>query len=104
MEVVTNKTSTCRDKLGSGLVGAFNYWAGKWGMKLDKSLSGQGNMKAIPAIEETGGLYRTCSYSTCYVNICSNKAAIFEHVIMYSHDGGEGQMLFTHGKGCSLYC
>jgi putative aldouronate transport system substrate-binding protein len=25
------------------------------------------------------------------------KGATFEHFIMYSHDGGEGQMLFTHG-------
>ena len=96
-EVVTNKTSTCRDKLGSGLVGAFNYWAGKWGMKLDKSLSGQGNMKAIPAIEETGGYTERVPTALAMSIYAPNKAAIFEHVIMYSHDGGEGQMLFTHG-------
>lgn len=95
-EVVTNKTSTCRDKLGSGLVGAFNYWAGKWGMKLDKSLS-EGNMVAIPAIEETGGYTERVPTALAMSIYAPNKAAIFEHVLMYSHDGGEGQMLFTHG-------
>lgn len=95
-EIVTNKTSTCRDKLGSGLVGAFNYWAGMWSLKLQKSMN-EGQLVAIPPIEETGGYTERVPSAMAMSVYAPKKAAIFEHFIMYSHDGGEGQMLFTHG-------
>jgi putative aldouronate transport system substrate-binding protein len=94
--VVTNNTSTCRDKFTSGLAGTFNYWAGMWAMKLDKSLKESGYIEAIPSIEETAYIERI---PTSYVMsvYTENKAAVFEKFLMYSHDGGKGQMLFTHG-------
>jgi putative aldouronate transport system substrate-binding protein len=94
-EVTTNKTSTCRDKLGSGLVGAFNYWAGMWAPKLERTLN-KGYLTPIPPIEETEYIERvpTALAMTIYAD---KKAAVFEHFLMYGHDGGEGQMLFTHG-------
>ena len=95
-EIVTNKTSTCRDKLGSGLVGAFNYWAGMWSLKLQRSMN-EGQLVAIPPIEETGGYTERVPTAMAMSIYAPNKAAIFEHFLMYSHDGGEGQMLFTHG-------
>ncbi len=95
-EVVTNKTSTCRDKLGSGLVGAFNYWAGSWAEKLQNSMN-SGTLVAIPPIEETGGYTERVPTAFAMSVYAPNKAAVFEHLLMYSHDGGEGQMLFTHG-------
>ncbi len=95
-EIVTNKTSTCRDKLGSGLVGAFNYWAGMWSLKLQRTLN-EGNLKPIPPIEEANGYTERVPTAMAMSIYAPNKAAIFEHFIMYSHDGGEGQMLFTHG-------
>lgn len=95
-EIVTNKTSTCRDKLGSGLVGAFNYWAGMWSFKLQKSMN-EGQLVAIPPIKETGGYTERVPSAMAMSVYAPNKAAIFEHFLMYSHDGGEGQMLFTHG-------
>lgn len=95
-EIVTNKTSTCRDKLGSGLVGAFNYWAGMWSLKLQRSMN-DGQLTAIPPIEETGGYTERVPTAMAMSIYAPNKAAIFEHFLMYSHDGGEGQMLFTHG-------
>lgn len=97
-EIVTNKTSTCRDKVGQGLVGAFNYWAGMWSKKLNKSLKDKGNLVAIPAIPETQGGYTERVPTAFAMSIyCDKKAATFKHFILYSHDGGEGQMLFTHG-------
>ena len=39
MEVVTNKTSTCRDEWYSGKVGVFSYWAGQWGQTLQERLN-----------------------------------------------------------------
>ena len=95
-EIVTNKTSTCRDKLGSGIVGAFNYWAGMWSFKLEGTLK-EGKLTAIPAIEETGGYIERVPTAMAMSIYAPNKAAIFEHFLMFSHDGGEGQMLFTHG-------
>lgn len=95
-EIVTNKTSTCRDKLGSGLVGAFNYWAGMWSLKLQRSMN-EGQLVAIPPIEETGGYTERVPTAMAMSIYAPKKAAIFEHFLMYSHDGGEGQMLFTHG-------
>lgn len=95
-EIVTNKTSTCRDKLGSGLVGAFNYWAGMWSVKLQRSMN-EGKLTAIPPIEETGGYTERVPTALAMSVYAPKKAAVFEHFLMYSHDGGEGQMLFTHG-------
>ncbi len=95
-EIVTNKTSTCRDKLGSGLVGAFNYWAGMWSLKLQRSMN-EGQLKAIPPIEETGGYTERVPTAFAMSIYAPNKGAIFEHFLMFSHDGGAGQMLFTHG-------
>lgn len=103
-EIVTNKTSTCRDKVGSGMVGAFNYWAGMWSKKLNKSLGKKGKLTAIPPIQEivnseTGVRGYTERVPTAFAMSCyaDKKGATFEHMICYSHDGGEGQMLFTHG-------
>lgn len=95
-EIVTNKTSTCRDKLGSGLVGAFNYWAGMWSLKLQRTMN-EGQLAAIPPIEEANGYTERVPTAMAMSVYAPEKAAVFEHFLMYSHDGGEGQMLFTHG-------
>lgn len=105
-EIVTNKTSTCRDKVGQGLVGAFNYWAGMWSKKLNKSLN-RGELVAMPPIEEMNSLNNKGEIVHGYTErvptafamsvYAKNKNSIFENFLMYSHDGGEGQMLFTHG-------
>jgi len=95
-EVVTNKTSTCRDKFNSGLVGAFNYWAGMWDAKLEDNTPGA-KLLPMPAIKETGGYTERVPTALVITNNCSNPVGVFEDLIMYSHDGGEGQMLFTRG-------
>jgi putative aldouronate transport system substrate-binding protein len=98
-EIVTNKTSTCRDKLNSGLAGTFNYWAGMWDAKLEdntKAADPNAKLLAIPPIEETKYIERVPT-AMAITNTASNPAGIFKYFIEYSHDGGEGQMLFTHG-------
>lgn len=98
-EIVTNKTSTCRDKLNSGLVGTFNYWAGMWDAKLeDATVASNPNAKllAIPPIEETRYIERVPT-AMVITKQAENPAGIFKYFIMYSHDGADGQMLFTHG-------
>jgi putative aldouronate transport system substrate-binding protein len=98
-EIVTNKTSTCRDKLNSGLVGTFNYWAGMWDAKLEdatKASNPNATLTAIPPIAECQYIERVPT-AMVITNNASNPEGIFKYLIMYSHDGGDGQMLFTHG-------
>lgn len=98
-EIVTNKTSTCRDKLYSGLVGVMNYWAGSWAQKLEDSVQNadpNAKLTAMPAIEECNYIERVPT-AMVITAAADNPAGIFKYFIMYSHDGGEGQMLFTHG-------
>lgn len=55
-EIVTNTSSSCRDKWYAGGIGAFNYWAGSWDMQLEDRLKANvsgAQMVAIPAIKET---------------------------------------------------
>ncbi len=98
-EVVTNKTSTCRDKFYAGQVGVFNYWAGTWNQTLQNDLAAQtpgGVVQAIPAIEETYYNERPAT-AFAITSAAENPEGIFKYLIEYSHDGGEGQMLFTRG-------
>lgn len=105
-EVVTNKTSTCRDKVGQGLVGAFNYWAGQWSKKLNKSLN-RGTLVAMSPIAEMRSLNNDGEWEVGYTErvpsalamsvYAKNKNSIFENFLMFSHNGGDGQLLFTRG-------
>ncbi|MBR6401001.1 MAG: extracellular solute-binding protein [Firmicutes bacterium] len=99
-EIVTNKTSTCRDKVNAGLVGCFNYWAGMWCAKLEDATTGanpNAKFAAMPIIKEAGHYTERVPTALVITNNCANPRGVFEDLIMYSHDGGEGQMLFTHG-------
>jgi len=99
-EIVTNKTSTCRDKVNAGLVGCFNYWAGMWCAKLEDATTGtdpNAKFTALPIIKEAGHYTERVPTALVITNNCSNPVGVFEDLIMYSHDGDKGQMLFTHG-------
>ncbi len=37
-EIVTNKTSSVRDKFYAGKIGAFTYWAGDWNRVIEQNL------------------------------------------------------------------
>ena len=99
-EIVTNKTSTCSDKVNAGLVGCFNYWAGMWCAKLEDATTGtdpKAKFTALPIIKEAGHYTERVPTALVITNNCSNPVGVFEDLIMYSHDGDKGQMLFTHG-------
>jgi putative aldouronate transport system substrate-binding protein len=100
-EAVTNTTSACRDEWYAGGVGAFCYWGGNWGSTLTTRVQQnvpEAVVVAIPPIE--GAMYRTSAPS---VQVISSKlsddeiASVFKYFIGYSHDGGEGQVLFQSG-------
>ncbi len=98
-EVVTNKTSTSRDKFYAGQVGAFNYWAGTWNVTLQNNLAAQnpnGVITPIPAIAESYYIERP-STALVITSSAKNPEGVFKYLIEYSHDGGEGQLLFTRG-------
>lgn len=98
-EVVTNKTSTAREKFYAGQFGAFNYWAGNWNVTIQNNLSAQtptGVAVAIPAIAETYYIDRPPT-ALVITSAAQNPEGIFKYLVEYSHDGGEGQLLFTRG-------
>ncbi len=98
-EVITNKTSTCREKFYNGEVGVFNYWAGNWNVTLENNLTAanpDAKIVAIPPIAGVTYIERPSVVMSIYAG-AENPEGIFEHLIAYSHDGGEGQLLFTRG-------
>ena len=98
-EVITNKTSTVRDKFFDSKVGVFNYWAGTWNFNLQKNLQAanpEGTVVPMPPIAETKYIERVPT-ALAITNQAVNPEGIFEYFISYSHDSGEGQMLFTRG-------
>jgi putative aldouronate transport system substrate-binding protein len=98
-EIATNKTDAARSKVTSGICGTFNYWAGMWDTKLEDSLVKavpDAKLTAIAPIAETNYIERVPT-AMVITTAAENPSGIFEYLVMYSHDGGEGQMLFTHG-------
>jgi putative aldouronate transport system substrate-binding protein len=98
-EIATNKTDAARKKVTSGICGTFNYWAGMWDSKLEDSLlkvAPDAKLTAIAPIAETEYIERVPT-AMVITTAAENPSGIFEYLVMYSHDGGEGQMLFTRG-------
>ncbi len=99
LEVLTNTTSTCRDKWYAGDVGVFNYWTGTWATSLENRLQAnvpEASVLQLPAIEETTYLKRV-PVVTAISSRCDNIEGVFKYFIEYMHDGGEGQLLFESG-------
>ena len=104
-EVVTNKTSTCRDKFYNGNVGVFTYWAGLWNQTLQNNLAAnipEGEVTPIPAIEETYYIERVAP-PLCITAKSNNPEGVFKYFIEFMLDAGEGQTLFTHGIEGLMY-
>jgi putative aldouronate transport system substrate-binding protein len=104
-EIITNKTSTCRDKFNSGNVGVFNYWAGTWNDTLQKNIKSnapQARVTPIPAIKETKYIERP---ATCYAitAACKNPEGVFKYFFERLWDGGKGQMYATFGVEGKTY-
>ena len=100
MEITTNKTSSCRDKLYAGSVGAFTYWAGKWSSGLEdntKAINPDAKLVAIAPIEEVGSYIERQSPVLAITSKCENPEGVYKYLFDYMLDGAEGQMLFTYG-------
>jgi len=108
VDVVTNKTSTCREKFFDDRVGCFNYWAGAWNKTLQDNLESgkgedyKGKVTALKPLQIPGATYIERPPTALIINNGysgeeARKQGIFEYLLLYSHDGGEGQLLFTRG-------
>lgn len=100
-EIVTNKTSNCRDQLYAGTVGVFNYWNGTWATRLTEGIRQNvpdAVLEPIPVIEGSKYLKNTTSVY-CINGRLENEetASIFKYFIEYMNDGAEGQVLFSCG-------
>lgn len=120
--IVTNTTNDSKEKLEAGTAGVFNYWAGANNLKLQRNIKST-YKKAAKAAEESGDTATAEAdkalaekativplapiVETKYIErpptalVITNKTksplGVYKYLIEYSHDGGEGQMLFTRG-------
>lgn len=101
-EIMINETSGARDKFYSGKSACFNYWA-DWANKLQKYVAEKVPEAQVVPIDAISGVNYIERQSINFVinNDYSGseerKQGIFDYLIAYSHDGGEGQLLFTRG-------
>lgn len=98
-EIVTNKTSSVRDKFYAGKIGAFTYWAGDWNRVIETSLQkavATGKVVAIPAIKEVKYIERA-PLGIAISSNAKNPEGIFKYLIEFMQDGKDGEMLFTNG-------
>ncbi len=98
-DIVTNKTSTAREKVINGEVGTISYWAGTWNLNLQQKtekVNPNAQIITIPAIEEVSYINRVPA-AYCITSASENPEAVFKYFIEFAHDGGDGQMLFTYG-------
>lgn len=104
-EIITNKTSTCRDKFYTGTVGAFNYWAGIWNATLQQNLDANipsAKVTPIPPIKETKYIERAATVLSMKANV-ANPQGVFDYFLEFMLDGGPGQTLFTFGVEGKTY-
>jgi putative aldouronate transport system substrate-binding protein len=104
-EIITNKTSTARDKWNSGKVGVFNYWAGQWNLNLQQNLAAnvpQAKVTPIKAIKETKYIERP---ATVYAitKAAKDPKSIFKYFHEFVLDGGVGQTWATFGAEGTFY-
>jgi putative aldouronate transport system substrate-binding protein len=98
-DIVTNKTTTARDKIINGEIGATGYWAGQWNLNLDtdaKKVNPNAKIVTIPALAEVTYINRVPGQD-CITSASSNPEGVFKYFLEYAHDGAEGQTLFTQG-------
>jgi putative aldouronate transport system substrate-binding protein len=98
-EIITNQTSTCRNKFYSGIVGAFNYWAGYWNDRLynnTKPNVPHVKVVGVPALAESFYVERPPGIMLMSANV-KNPQGIFDNWMELLNDMGDGQNLFMFG-------
>jgi len=103
-ESVNNSTSNARDKFYSTDAGSesgvFTYWAGTWANTLKTQLATKGldnELIAIKPIKELGTYVERIAPCWCITSAAKNPEGIFKYFIDKMLDGGDVQMLWTHG-------
>ena len=103
-ESVNNSTSNARDKFystdPSTETGVFSYWAGTWANTLKTNLANKGlddELIAIKPIKELGAYTERIAPCWCITSAAKNPEGIFKYFIDKMLDGGDVQMLWTHG-------
>jgi putative aldouronate transport system substrate-binding protein len=108
-EIITNKTSTCRDKFYTGNVGVFNYWAGTWNENLQKNIApnvANAKVTPIPAIQGVRYVERPAvpvAMTNKGPNTAKNPEGVFEWFYERLWDAAEGQTLMTFGVQGKFY-
>ena len=101
MEIVTNKTSTCRDDWYAGKVGVFSYWAGQWGQTLQERLSlnvPEGIVEPLRMIKESHSVrVPPTVWAIPAARSEAQIAQIFKYFMEFKNDGAAGQVLFQNG-------
>jgi putative aldouronate transport system substrate-binding protein len=98
-DIVTNKTSTAREKVINGEAGTISYWAGQWNFNLQRDASKiNPNVKIVtlPAISEVTYINRVPA-AHCITSAAKNPEGVFKYFLEYAHDGADGQNFFTYG-------
>lgn len=99
-DITKNKTSDCRNKLYDGKVAVFNYWSGNWAKTLQTNVTekqGEGALiEPIAPIKEIKYIERP-PVALVIPKTCENPEGVFKYFLEYSHDAGEGELLFSIG-------
>jgi putative aldouronate transport system substrate-binding protein len=98
-DIITNKTSTAREKVINGEVGTISYWAGGWNKTLNdktKQVNPNASIVSLPALKEVTYMARVPA-AHCITSASNNVEGIFKYFLEYMHDGAEGQTLFSCG-------
>lgn len=104
-EIITNKTSSCREKLFTGVVGVFNYWAGYWNDRLQMGVEPNvphAKIRGIPAIKETFYVERPTGVVAMSAKV-KDPEFIWENWFEYLNDMGPGQQLWCFGIEGTTY-
>lgn len=99
-ETLTNGTSDCRNKFYEDKFGVFTYWAGTWATNLKTNLEANGHdgeLVAIPPIEELGSYIERVAPCWCITEACENPEGVFKYFIEPMLDGGDVEFLWTYG-------
>ncbi len=98
-EILTNSRETALNKFYAGMTGVISYWAGNWNMIMEENLklsNPEAELVPIPPIEGIMYFEKPPTMLAIYEG-SKNPQELFDKLIEYSYDGGEGQVLFTRG-------
>ncbi|MDC7291999.1 extracellular solute-binding protein [Butyrivibrio sp. DSM 10294] len=104
--IAENGTGDCRDKFYANEYGVFTYWAGTWAKTLSNKLveaGVDGEIVAIPPLEETGTYLERVAPVWCITSSCKNPSGVYKYFLETMCDGGEVEELWTYSPISDKY-